>query len=69
MEEHYLGANDKEIQYKLSQKIIDEKLSVRETERLIKSLSKENNITLKQTESNPYYNDIRLKLKMYLVQK
>lgn len=57
-----LGTNDKEIQYKLSQKIIDEKLSVRETERLIKNLSKENNINLKHTESNPYYNDIKLKL-------
>lgn len=35
-----LGVDDKELQFKLAQRIFDEKLSVRDVERLMKSLSK-----------------------------
>lgn len=56
-----LGIEDKEIQYKISQKIIDEGLSVRETEKMIKSLTKDEKQVLKTSEV-PYYNDIKVKL-------
>ncbi|SQC01717.1 spo0J [Clostridium tetanomorphum] len=60
-----LPLQDKELQYKISQTIIDENLSVRETEKLIKSMintsndkkkSKNNNI------NNPYYIDVKNRL-------
>ncbi len=38
-----LGIEDSEKQYTIAQKIFDEKLSVRDTERLIRNLQKENN--------------------------
>lgn len=58
-----LGITDNEMQYKISQKIIDESLSVRETERLIKNLSNaKNTVDKKQSNESPYYNEIKLKL-------
>lgn len=58
-----LAIEDQEKQYKLAQTIIDEGLSVRETERLIKSINsdKEKKKT-KTKEENPYYLDIRDRL-------
>lgn len=57
-------SKDGDIQYELAQKVIDEKLSVRELERLIKRIlsnnNKENQETIK--ELNPYYKDIKEKL-------
>lgn len=60
-----LAIEEKEIQYKLAQTIIDEKLSVRETERLIRSLSTEKKKTEgKGNTQNSYYIDIRERLEM-----
>ncbi len=55
---------ENELQYKLSQTIIDENLSVRETERIIKNIYKEkkNNNNIKDNEISPYYKDIKSKL-------
>lgn len=58
-----LAMDDKEVQYKIAQKIIDEDLSVRETERLIKVLKegkKENQP--KEKEFSPYFKDIENRL-------
>lgn len=59
-----LALKENELQYKLSQTIIDENLSVRETERIIKNIYKEkkNNNNIKDNESSPYYKDIKSKL-------
>lgn len=59
-----LGINDGNLQCELAQKIIDEKLSVREVEKLIKHiLSKEaEHKSVKTKELNPYYKDIKERL-------
>ena len=57
-----LGVSDKKVQYELAQKVIDDKLSVRELENIIKYMKKDDNNSSKkksQTElANPYYKDI-----------
>ena len=57
-----------EIQYELAQKIIDDSLSVRETERVVKKLTSDN-IESESVERrkplNPYYKDIRDRLQDY----
>lgn len=64
-----LGLQDNNKQYEISQKVIDEGLSVRETEKLIKIIN-ENKEKKKVRESNnqlePYYNDIKDKLQGHL---
>lgn len=58
-----LGVSDKEQQYKLSQTIIDEELSVRQIEALIKNKNKKNKSSNKELNVNSvYYNDIKYKL-------
>ncbi|MBV7275783.1 ParB/RepB/Spo0J family partition protein [Clostridium sp. PL3] len=58
-----LAIEDKDIQYKLAQSIIDERLSVRETERLIKSLTIEKKKSSEKVNTqSSYYVDIREKL-------
>ncbi|ABS41860.1 ParB/RepB/Spo0J family partition protein [Clostridium botulinum] len=59
-----LALKENELQYKLSQTIIDENLSVRETERIIKNIYKEkkNKNNTKDIEILPYYKDIKSKL-------
>ncbi|NFL81184.1 ParB/RepB/Spo0J family partition protein [Clostridium sporogenes] len=59
-----LALKENELQYKLSQTIIDENLSVRETERIRKNIYKEkkNNNNIKDNEISPYYKDIKSKL-------
>ena len=62
-----LGIKDEEIQYELSQKVIDENLSVRELERLVKKIVEgkvkgENSAT---SELNPYYKEIKNQLQNY----
>ncbi|WP_297435456.1 ParB/RepB/Spo0J family partition protein [uncultured Clostridium sp.] len=56
-----------EEQYIVSQKIIDDELSVREIEKFIKTLnSKDSNIKEKEAKKlNPYYKDIKDKLEDY----
>lgn len=61
-----LGTDDKEIQYKLAQKVIDEKLSVRDLERLIKKISNEPKFKKESKEESPYYIDIKDRLQDYL---
>jgi len=56
-----LSILDKELQYKLAQTIIDEGLSVREIERLIKNYDK-NPTKNKKTTLNPFYSDIKNQL-------
>ena len=62
-----LGIKDEEIQYELSQKVIDENLSVRDLERLVKKIvegkNKEENSAI--TELNPYYKEIKNQLQNY----
>lgn len=62
-----LGIKDEEIQYELSQKVIDENLSVRELERLVKKIvegkAKEEKSTV--SELNPYYKEIKNQLQNY----
>lgn len=58
-----LSIEDKELQYKLSQSIIDEGLSVRETEKLIKNIiTEKKNFQPEANAKNPYYIDIKDKL-------
>lgn len=54
-------------QYRISQQIIDEELSVRETERLIKNIneSKLKEKKDKVKETNPFYNDLQETLQNY----
>lgn len=60
-----LGISDDDLQYEIAQKVIDEKLSVRELETLVKSLNKQRNDIVKQRELNPYYKDITNRLQDY----
>lgn len=57
-----LAIEDKDLQYKMAQRIIDEKLSVRELEKLIKSLFKEKVEKKEETKVNPYVKDVENRL-------
>lgn len=62
-----LGLENGDDQYRISQQIIDEELSVRETERLIKNIN-ENKLKEKKDkvkENDPFYNDIQESLQNY----
>jgi ParB family transcriptional regulator, chromosome partitioning protein len=63
-----LGIEDRDIQYSLAQKIIDEGLNVRQTEEIIRNSSKEANHKKEKESSNktnPYLNDVKSKLEGY----
>ena len=61
-----LGIEDADLQYEVAQKVIDEKLSVRELERVIKKiLSPEEKNDTRIKELNPYYKDVRDRLQDY----
>lgn len=63
-----LGISDKKLQYELAQRVIDDKLSVRELESLIKRIKKDDNTSKKKSETeliNPYYKDITERLQHY----
>lgn len=60
-----LAIGDNNLQNEIAQKVIDEKLSVRELEAVIKSLNKEKTDIVKSRELNPYYKDITNKLQNY----
>lgn len=62
-----LTIDDGQIQYELAQQVIDEKLSVRELERLIKRISEKKNDSVNSidNEINPYYKDIKNQLQNY----
>ena len=59
-----LPLTDNELQYKVSQTVIDENLSVRETEKLIRELSntKSHNKKKENKSNNPYYMDLKNRL-------
>lgn len=63
-----LGLEDGEIQYTVAQKIIDDSLSVRETEKLIKILTTTKEIVVEEEKlpeihtDNMFYNDVKQKL-------
>lgn len=63
-----LAISDKQKQYELAQQVIDEKLSVRELERLIKRLSEEDEkekVIWSSNSLNPYYKEITNQLQNY----
>jgi len=63
-----LSISDKQKQYELAQQVIDEKLSVRELERLIKRLSEEEEkekVIWSSDSLNPYYKEITNQLQNY----
>lgn len=63
-----LAVNDKQKQYEVAQKVIDEKLSVRELERLIKKIddeSERNSLLERNNELNPYYKEIKNQLQNF----
>lgn len=59
-----LGIQDKELQYKLAQEIIDNDLNVRQTEKLIKDIEKDKTKAKKieKDNLNPYYKDLEGRL-------
>lgn len=57
-----LSIDNNDLQYELAQKVIDEKLSVRELERLIKNISLNKEREVNKKELNPYYKSIRNQL-------
>ena len=59
-----LAIDDKEQQYELANKVFDEKLSVRETEKLVKELKNPKKVAAKKKIENAFiYEDIENKLK------
>ena len=60
-----LAIDDPKLQCEIAQKVIDERLSVRELERLIKNLKAEKQVERKSKESNPYYKDVTERLQNY----
>ena len=62
-----LGIKDFEIQYELAQQVIDEKLSVRELEKIIRRIIEPNNrnSSSSKQELNPYYKEIKNQLQSY----
>lgn len=62
-----LGIKDFEIQYELAQQVIDEKLSVRELEKIIRRIIEPNNrnSSSSKQELNPYYKEIKNQLQNY----
>lgn len=59
-----LTIDDKQLQYELAQQVIDEKLSVRELEKLIKRINykKKEDTTFNNKEINPYYKEVKNQL-------
>lgn len=57
-----LALPNPKMQHEICQKIIDENLSVRDTERVIKNLLNPQSKEAKKTEMQPYLNDVKSKL-------
>ncbi|SFD19134.1 ParB/RepB/Spo0J family partition protein [Clostridium uliginosum] len=62
-----LGIDNKDLQYDLAQQVIDNKLSVRELEKLIKNINedKDKSSNTKEETLNQYYKEIRTQLQNY----
>lgn len=61
-----LAVEDNELQYKLAQKVFDEKLSVRDIEKLMKSFSKEAKREKTENKNQFIYQDLEEKMKALL---
>ena len=61
-----LAVEDHELQYKLAQKVFDEKLSVRDIEKLMKSFSKEEKTKKEENKNQFIYQDLEEKMKALL---
>ena len=61
-----LAVEDHELQYKLAQKVFDEKLSVRDIEKLMKSFSKEGKKKKEENKNQFIYQDLEEKMKALL---
>lgn len=61
-----LAVEDNELQYKLAQKVFDEKLSVRDIEKLMKSFSKEAKKEKTENKNQFIYQDLEEKMKALL---
>lgn len=61
-----LGTEDKELQYKIALKVFDEKLSVREIERLMKNLNSEKKEERKEIQNEFIYQNLEEKMKALL---
>ncbi|MGY0373831.1 ParB/RepB/Spo0J family partition protein [Clostridium sp. JNZ J1-5] len=57
-----LGIEDRETQYQIAQSIIDDQLSVRQVEMLIKNMNKPKKAAEKRKDNNLYVSDIKQKL-------
>jgi ParB family chromosome partitioning protein len=57
-----LGLNDKQVQYEISQMVIDDSLNVRQTERVVKNFDSEKTVKVVEKQSNIYYKDVLNKL-------
>lgn len=65
-----LAVKDSDVQFEIAQKIFMNKLSVRETEKLVKSLNQNENIKNKNVvKDNPYYIDIKNRLEDFFQTK
>ncbi len=63
-----LGIKEKDIQYELAQKVIDDKISVRELEKIVRNITdikNEKKLEEKIKDLSIYYKDIREKLENY----
>jgi len=60
-----LAITDPKLQSEIAQKVIDEKLSVRELEKLIKHLNNNKKEKSVKREANPYYKDVTERLQNY----
>jgi ParB family chromosome partitioning protein len=62
-----LGIKDGDIQYEIAQRVIDDEISVRELERIIKNLDnqKQKKDSKEGKELNSYYKDVRDRLQDY----
>lgn len=61
-----LGTDDKELQYKIAQRVFDEKLSVREIERLMKNLNSEPKEVKAEIPNEFVYQNLEEKMKALL---
>lgn len=61
-----LGTDDKELQYRIAQKVFDEKLSVREIERLMKNLNSEPQEKKQEVQNDFIFQNLEEKMKALL---
>lgn len=65
-----LAIKDTDIQFQIAQKIVINKLNVRETEKLVKSLNKKEEVKENtKVNNNPYYDDIKNRLEDFFQTK